>query len=223
MQKESKQGFVLKIFDEDSDYFRESSNSFAKVIQETSGTKPFAALEPIEIPPSDIKTSIYSKAIALANKMSTSSNEPEQQVWPDLTLADINTTFRCFAELREGYNTKLVIMENRYLAIDNRYAQYMMRTGGYRNKITSFLTHLATEIPLRIKNLMVNIRSRNNVDGSVEELCTTVHNMAVFLHNFEIMKGVYRGDSSVFSKLAAVRDSIEAYRRELFREMVVCN
>jgi len=158
------------------------------------------------------------KSPQLTEKNSENKNKYQ---WPKLTIDNINTSFRVVANLKEG--TKIIVVDDRYLAEDNSYMTFISRSisGQGREKIMSFLEHLLEESKQTAYSLLHDIRAEINMDNNVSELDNLHKNLCNFLHRFNVMRDVYKKYSDVFSKFGVIRDKFFTFESTFFREMVV--
>ncbi|XWV26007.1 hypothetical protein QJ857_gp1073 [Tupanvirus soda lake] len=145
----------------------------------------------------------------------------EAYKWPELTIENVNTTFKVVGDLKEGVKVKIV--GDRYLAEDNSYVVSFSRSmsGQGRDKIMSFLNHLFDETKRNILMLLADIRNGNDVDNKVSELENMVGNMVIFLHKFDTMRNVYKGDTGTHAKLGVIRNKFFTFRHSLFRDLAI--
>lgn len=145
----------------------------------------------------------------------------EEFVWPQLSIEDINTTFKVVGDLKEG--AKLKIVENRYLAEDNSYIVSVSRyfTGQCKEKIMSFLNHLFNESKRTTEKLIEDIRCGIDVDNKVSELENLLSNMVIFLHRYDVMRNVYKSDTGTHAKLGVIRNKFFTFKGTLIRKLAI--
>ncbi len=128
------------------------------------------------------------------------NKKEEEFKFPELTLENINTTFKVIGDLKEG--SKLKLVNDRYLAEDNTFMPSLSRysQGQGREKIMSFLSHLFDETKRIIGKLIDDISKKSEVDTNISELDGVIYNMSIFLHRYDIMRAVYRNDTGTHAK-----------------------
>jgi len=179
--------------------------------------KPVTEEEPKNSPviSKDLDTA---ETIHLEEKLNESKEKDE---WPELSIEDINTTFKVIGDLRDG--AKLKIVENRYLAEDTAYFTSVTRysSGQSREKTMSFLSHLFNETKRNTEQLLVDIRNNIDVDTRVSELENVISNMMVFMHKYDVMRNVYKSDTGAHAKLGVIRNKFYTFRGSLFRDLAI--
>jgi len=141
--------------------------------------------------------------------------------WESLTIDMIGTSFKVIADLPIG--AKLKIVDKTHLAEDTSYLTSLARysAGQGRNKIISFLDHLYYETERNIEIIINNIRVGNNIDTNISNLRGIIGKVYIFLHRYEIMRNVYKNDSSAFARLGIIRDKFYTFMDTFFRNMVI--
>ncbi|XWV24764.1 hypothetical protein QJ856_gp1019 [Tupanvirus deep ocean] len=178
-----------------------------------------SSVTPVVNEPVDTKTTVTQTT---SDGKTTKDNENgEAYKWPELTIENVNTTFKVVGDLKEGVKVKIV--GDRYLAEDNSYVVSFSRSmsGQGRDKIMSFLNHLFDETKRNILMLLADIRNGNDVDNKVSELENMVGNMVIFLHKFDTMRNVYKGDTGTHAKLGVIRNKFFTFRHSLFRDLAI--
>lgn len=190
-------------------------------IMESITTSPLSVPAPTSVQIERSRTEI--PMVPEVKTSETKSIEPEVFVFPQLTIQDINTSFKVVGDLRDG--TKLKIVNDRYLADDASYFTSLMRTysGQSRDKIMSFLEHLHKETMRNSHELLFDIRQGNQVDNKLSELRDLYSNLFSFLHRYENMRSVYKNDSATFAKLGVIRNQFFTFKDNFFRELVIPN
>ena len=161
---------------------------------------------------------------ATASPISTSTGI-KQSVQPidniTLTVDDINTSLKVVGDLKTGY--KLKIVNDKYLAVDDSYMSSVMRynAGQGRNKIIGFLDNIFSEVTRNVSVILSEIRSGVNVDNNICILQGLICKIAVFLHNYETMRSVYKQDSSAYAQLGLNRDKFFMFLNTFFRDVTV--
>ena len=190
------------------------------IVAEIPYTKPSIISMPVEPKVSEPKVS---------EPKSTSNDGFE---WPDLTIKNINTTFKVIGDLNEGCKVKVV--DDKCLAVDNAYIPSLIRynSGQSREKTMSFLDHLLEESKRIAYALLSDIRisyvnnSGNNnieINDKLSELRDMYSNFCIFLHKFDIMKNVYKADSKAYAAFGAIRNNFFTFRDSFFRELVLAS
>lgn len=159
---------------------------------------------------------------SLDSKMDTKVSEPKDEyVWPELTVDNVNTTFKVVGDLKEG--SKVKIVDNKYLAEENSIFVSVSRytSGQGRDKIMSFLNHLFLETKKNTILLLTDIRNGIDVDNKVSELENMISNMMIFLHRFDTMRNVYRADTGTHARLGVIRNRFYTFRQSLFRDLAI--
>jgi hypothetical protein len=150
------------------------------------------------------------------------NNESKEDfTWPQLSIEDINTTFKVIGDLKDG--AKLKIVDNRYLAEDNSYIVSVSRylTGQSKEKIMSFLNHLFAESKRTTEKLVEDIRNGIDVDNKVSELENILSNMVIFLHRYDVMRNVYKSDTGTHAKLGVIRNKFFTFKGTLIRKLAI--
>ena len=149
-----------------------------------------------------------------------STDDSEIFVWPILSLDLIGISFKVIGDLPPG--TKLKVVNDNHLASDNSYTSFTRKYYGQsRKKIISFIDHLFYESQRNIKNIIFEIRSGINVDTNISILQGLISKINVFLHRYEIMREVYRTDSSAFAQLGIIRDKFYTHLHTFYRDLVL--
>ena len=154
-------------------------------------------------------------------KDSEQNTDIKDIIWPVLTIENINTTLKVVGDLKDG--AKVKIMDDRYLAEDNSYISSFTRynSGQSREKIMNFLDHFFEETKRNTLFLLDNIRNSINVDDNISELENIVTNMMVFLHRYDVIREVYKNDTSTYARLGVTRNKFFTFRHSLFRDLVI--
>jgi len=142
--------------------------------------------------------------------------------WPDLSVDNINTSFKVIGDLQVGAKVKIV--NNSYLAEDNSWVPSVSRNFGEapgREKIMSFLDHLFSETKRNIEYVLGEIRKGTDIDSNVSVLEGILYHMDIFLHRYENMRNVYKGDSGTFAKLGVNRNKFFTYKNTFFRNVII--
>lgn len=162
-------------------------------------TKPKIEIEPIQIKPLEI-----SQPEIIQEKEIKNSEEKILNLWPELSIDDINTSLKVVINLQPGY--KLKIVGEKYLAPDDSYF-YMMRyyvNGGSRDTIISFLDHMTehtkNHLQKLIREIKTDFKNENNYNN-IGILNDLVQNLSTFMHNYEKIKEVYKKDTTCCARL----------------------
>jgi hypothetical protein len=147
------------------------------------------------------------------NKLSGSKHD-----WPELSLDNVNTTFKVIGDLNNG--SKLKIIDKKYMAEEDAYVPSFRRTTT-RTDILSFLEHLYHETIRNTDMLLFDIRSGINVDNKVPELENMISNMIIFLHKFDTMRNVYIKDTSAYAQFDNIKAHFIKFRQSLFRDLAI--
>ena len=141
--------------------------------------------------------------------------------WPQLSVGDINTSFKVIGDLSEG--AKLKIVDDTYLAEDKAYISSFARyTGGQsRERIMSFLDHLFNETKRNHEKLISEIRTGIDVDNKTPELRDLFGNMIIFLHRYDVMRNVYKSDTGTHAKLGVIRNKFFTFKESFFKDLCV--
>ncbi|AKI79303.1 hypothetical protein [Acanthamoeba polyphaga mimivirus] len=141
--------------------------------------------------------------------------------WEELTVEDINTSFKVIGDLKEG--AKLKVVDGSYLAEDKAYLSSFARyTGGQgRDRIMSFLDHLFNETKRNHEKLILEIRNDNDVDNKIPELRDLFSNMIIFLHRYDVMRNVYKSDTGTHAKLGVIRNKFFTFKESFFKDLCV--
>ncbi|AKI80258.1 hypothetical protein QJ850_gp441 [Acanthamoeba polyphaga mimivirus] len=141
--------------------------------------------------------------------------------WKELTVEDINTSFKVIGDLKEG--AKLKVVDGSYLAEDKAYLSSFARyTGGQgRDRIMSFLDHLFNETKRNHEKLILEIRNDNDVDNKIPELRDLFSNMIIFLHRYDVMRNVYKSDTGTHAKLGVIRNKFFTFKESFFKDLCV--
>jgi hypothetical protein len=140
--------------------------------------------------------------------------------WPNLSIDNINASFKSVAKLSPGY--KLKIFSDTNLVVDDSYF-YMFRdesNGQSRNIIISFLDHLLKQTIINIHKLMNEIRV-NNTSDNIATLTNMVHNMSSFIDNFNKIKIAYKNDNATCVRLDVIYNNFVSCYEMIFREMSI--
>jgi len=177
----------------------------------------------------NVVTDVVTKStqVETADKTSSDSKNADGKVvtekfqWPDLTIENINTTFKVVGDLKEG--AKLKIVYNQYLAEDTAYIPSLSRWNNdqSREKLMSFFNHLFKDTKRVVMALVQDIRNAVDVDNNVSTLENLVSYMIIFLHRYEVMRNVYRSDSGTFARLGVIRNDFFIFRASLFRDLSI--
>lgn len=191
-----------------------------------------SAEEPlVKSEPSDVSVTIHStdglvplveEVKTLDSKLDPKVSEPKDEyVWPELSVDNVNTTFKVVGDLKEG--SKVKIVDNKYLAEENSIFVSVSRytSGQGRDKIMSFLNHLFLETKKNTILLLTDIRNGIDVDNKVSELENMISNMMIFLHRFDTMRNVYRTDTGTHARLGVIRNRFYTFRQSLFRDLAI--
>jgi hypothetical protein len=133
-----------------------------------------------------------------------------------LSIDDLGVSLKTVAELKQG--EKLKIIDNRYFAIDDRYVYSLSRTV-CREEIIAFLEIMYNNIFKHGYRILSEIRSKQNVDNNICILNGLIYKIAIFLHNYETMRSVYKTNSDAYCKLGNNRDRFFMFMSNFFREM----
>lgn len=145
--------------------------------------------------------------------------EPEN--WPVLTVDDINISFKVVGDLQN--NTKLKIIENKYLAADDSYLLSIVRynTGQGRKQISSFLQHLFSQTKINAYEVLTKIRNKVDIDININILSGLLYKLSIFLHRYENMREVYKSDTSIYAILGGIRDNFFSFLNTFYRQMIL--
>lgn len=135
-----------------------------------------------------------------------------------LTLDDINTSLKVFGELKNGYKLRV---ENKHLAEDNSYITSLSRYayGHNRDQLIEYLEDLLIEIELNVEIILSEIRNKVNVEKNVCKLDNLIRNLSVFLHNYENMRDMYKGDSVAYSKFGNNKYNFDTFLHSFFKNV----
>ena len=156
-------------------------------------------------------------------EISSDSVHKNKNVWSELTIDMIGTSFKVIGDIPNG--AKLKIVNNTHLAEENSFVPSVARylSGQNRDEIISFLDHLFSETERNIWIILDDIRSGVNVDTNISVLQSLIGKTHVFLHRYEHLRSAYNSDSSAFARLGIIRDKFFAFLNALYRNMVIPN
>lgn len=158
----------------------------------------------------------------LMNKQAEQAVPEEETLnWEPLDLNDINTSFKVVGDLPP--NTKLKIVNNKYLAAEDSYVTSYSRYahGQGRERIISFLDHLFKETRRNVDLLLEDIYNGVNVDDNLDALRGVMYKLPIFLHRFDVMRSVYKSDTGVYAKLGNIRDNFFSFMGTFYRKVTV--
>jgi len=166
-------------------------------------------------------TNITKAVEPVQNEIKTTDANINKYVWPELTIDEINTSFKVVGDLSDG--AKVKIINNTYLTKDDSYVPSIMRYYNEqgREKLISFLNHLFCETERNIWAVLKEIRNDCDVDTNVSVLQGIVGKLYVFLHRYENMRNVYKTDTGAFAQLGIIRDKFFTFLFTLFRDMAI--
>ena len=172
-------------------------------------------------PTSDTVEQVEALKLSEENVTTSESVETKEKGFPTLSIDMIGTSYKVMGDLPP--NTKMKIIDNTHLAVDNGYLSSISRysSGQGRDKIIGFLDHLYTETVRNITLLLYYIRNSIEVDTNISVLQGLLGKIYVFLHRFENMRNVYKSDSSAFARLGIIRDKYFTYLNTLYRDMLL--
>lgn len=132
-----------------------------------------------------------------SNNINSNDND-----WPELSIDNINTSFKIVFDLQPNYKMKIV--DKSYLAPDTSYVYMLSRywNGVDRNIIIDFLEHLVEQTTNQLNKLIADIKLRTTTNVISEKykniniLNDIMNNLSTFLHNYQKIKDVYKSDSS---------------------------
>ena len=156
------------------------------------------------------------KPLCLEENIKNNSNN--QSSWPDLTIDDINTSFKTIVNLQPGY--KLKIIDKKNLVIDDSYF-YMLRSeknGQSRNVIINFLDHLLKQTIQNI-NKMISDAQENITLNNSYILSNLMHNMSTFIHHFDKIKKIYKTDNTACVKLEVIHNNYVNCHTIIFQQL----
>lgn len=150
-------------------------------------------------------------------------NDKQKNVYNgiELSIENVNTTFKVIGDLREGVKVKIV--DDLYLAEENSYITSFTRytNGQSRDNLMNFLNHLFEETKRNTMELLTSIRANHDIDNKISELENIYSNLNIFIHRFDIMRNVYKGDTGTYAKLGVIHNKFLTYRQSFFRDMVI--
>lgn len=145
----------------------------------------------------------------------------ETQLPIELSIDDINTSFKVVGELSVG--TKLRVVGNRCLAAEcssfSSLGRYYACQG--REQVIKFLDHLFNETVRNMNKLLDDIRNHINTDDNINALTGMIYKLGIFLHHFENVRNVYKADSNVYARLDNIRDNFFNFRTTFFRKLIL--
>ena len=152
-----------------------------------------------------------------------SINQKSNHDWPELSVEEINITFKVVGDL--GENCKVKVVDERYLARDDAiFTCYTRYSGGQgRDKILSFLEHLLKETIRISNNLLEVIRSKTDVDNEISSLEILISGLMIFLHKYDIMRNVYKTDTGTTARFGVMKNKFGAFRQNFFRRILLNN
>lgn len=165
------------------------------------------------------------KTITLDNKNMNRDNKiseiTEIENWPTLTVDDINISFKVVGDLQN--NTKLKIIDNKYLAADDSYLLPIVRynSGQSRKQISSFLQHLFVQTKNNAYDVLAKIRNKTDIDININILSGLLYKLSIFLHRYENMREVYKSDTSIYAILGGIRDNFFSFLSTFYRQMIL--
>lgn len=154
------------------------------------------------------------------NTVETSDSETTLPEWKQLTLDNINTSFKVVSDLLP--KTKLRVIDSTHLAAEGSYISALSRyrSGQDREKIISFIDHICTETDRHINELLSQIKNNQAREVNINNLQQLMHNLSTFLHRYDNMRSVYQSDSSSYARLGNIRNRffniISTFYRTIF-------
>lgn len=140
----------------------------------------------------------------------------------DLSLDDINISLKAIGSCTAG--RKLMIIDDKFLTEDNRYASSIcrMRDGQNRMAIVDFLDSLYSQLVQKMDLLYEDIKSiRDNKKINISILSTTILNLDVFLHNFDKIRSTYTSDAHTHARFGMIRNKFFHYRESFISKMLL--
>jgi len=151
------------------------------------------------------------------------------QEFPKLSLDVISISLKVVGDLPKPeewtYSSpaKLLVIDYTHLAVDKSRFQSISRYGAGQGRefIFCFLEHMYSELSRNIDSVLDEIESGINVDENLLILSNVIKKLAVFLHNYESMRFVYKDDSSMHAKLGNNRDRYHNFYNNFFRKVIL--
>lgn len=151
------------------------------------------------------------------------------QEFPKLSLDVISISLKVVGDLPKpeewtyGSPAKLVVIDYTHLAVDKSRFQSISRYGAGQGRelIFCFLEHMYSELSRNVDSVLEEIESGINVDENLLILSNVIKKLAVFLHNYESMRFVYKDDSSMHAKLGNNRDKYHNFYNNFFRKVIL--
>ncbi len=139
----------------------------------------------------------------------------EKVDYPELSLDDINTTFRVVTYMVP--TDRLIVKDRQYLEIDRAYVRWT--NSETRHDIINFLVYLYHECIRNTDTLLYNISHGLNFDHDIYCLKTYCFNLITFMSKLEFLEGIYAVDSLTASKIETIMSNFEKHYDSIFQKL----
>jgi hypothetical protein len=141
--------------------------------------------------------------------------------WKDLTLDEIIISLEVVSGLKE--NTKLEVVDDKYLAANNNNGYMRYRTNNSRYRTLSFSKHLLQEIKRQCYVLNDNIKEGIDIDENIFKFSKLITKIATFMEAFHYVYDIYKNDTLIFSSFETVRSNYLNHYELLLRNLMTKN
>lgn len=148
-----------------------------------------------------------------------STIEPEQWKWKMLTIDEISVSFEVVSSLKQ--NTKMDIVNEKFLAADNSYAIFRYIKGNSRKKTTSFMKHLLAETKHCTDSIKNDIKDGINIDENISKFSGIIYKLSTFLGAYHYVVDIYEKSSLDHAELELIREQFKEYLLVLIRGFII--
>jgi hypothetical protein len=139
--------------------------------------------------------------------------------WPALTLDEISVSLGVISSLKQ--NSKLEIVDEKFLAADNSYAFLRYMKGDSRYKTISFMKHLLLEIKRCMDEIKENIMNGDNLDENISKFTGIIYKLPIFLEAYHYIADIYESSSVSHVSLKNIGDDFMKYYNVLLQNLIL--
>lgn len=142
----------------------------------------------------------------------------KQNNFKELTWENLNTSFTVVINM--NMNTKLMIVNDSYLAEDNSLLQSFTRSCT-REQIYEFLEHMYLSTTKYVDLIILELVDGLNVDTNTSKMSLLVYKLCVFEYSFDKIMVVYKKDSGIYAKMQTLKNNFMQFRENLMRRLII--
>ena len=129
-----------------------------------------------------------------------------------LSFEDIQVNLRLISDLKEG--EKLMIKDNRYIIVDDRYGGALRRyiSDDSRVKSLDFISNVISEVQKYCNEALMNIKNNNEKQNNLERLINIQSLLESTLNGLSRLTETYSNDKLSRAKIETIKKTINTFR-----------